>query len=107
MKQNEEDDGAMHSRGKMLVDTISLALDIFFKKTKSCFWILLLMGCCRNEEIGDFFCVFSFTLHTGFHTVMSESLLKLDQHSLSNLGHFLVNQFCFYIPVLLSFSKIR
>jgi hypothetical protein len=52
MKQDEEDDGAMHSRGKMLVDAMSHPVFscfgcIFFKKTKACFWILLLMGVAR------------------------------------------------------------
>ena len=90
MKQDEEDDGAMNGRGMMLVDAMShpmfscFGCILFLKKMTACFWILLLMGVARMKRLG---------INTGFHADISESLLKLDQCSLSNLGPFLVNQF--------------
>lgn len=59
MKQDEDNNGAMNSRGKMLVDTMShprlLLLWMYsFLKTKACFRILLLMGVSSMKRLGIF-----------------------------------------------------
>jgi hypothetical protein len=63
MKQDEDNNGAMNSRGKMLVDTMShprlLLLWMYsFLKNESLFQDIAFDGCFQHEEIRDFLMCF-------------------------------------------------